>query len=256
MFQLFLELSITFKHSIYIHIKTTLLLLSLFLAQFVYAQKFDWGKSADLFYAIIDANYKQNRFLISPLVSFHKIQKNNFLKGFELGYYKFKYNGKTILKDLTKAQIEKRISQTNRNMILLNFNCSKKVHFDQFIFIAGVYLPFTYSPKYTSRFNLTTQDANTNQITYYQQQTNQYPNFMATGIRFRTELNYPIYKKLHVASKLNFGFDYEHYFGKVNTTYEYFDGNNTSQSTRAFNYKSTDILSKHFSFGVGLNYFF
>jgi hypothetical protein len=79
---------------------------------------------------------------------------------------------------------------------------------------------------------------------------------MATGIRFRTELNYPIYKKLHVASKLNFGFDYEHYFGKVNTTYEYFDGNNTSQSTRAFNYKSTDILSKHFSFGVGLNYFF
>jgi len=249
--------------------KTILLLLSLFLAQQLDAQKYILGvelttltivnqvASGKDYYsnAYVEADYKQNRFLISPLVSFQKIHKNNFIKGFELGYYKFKDNGTSIFNDLTNAQIQKRISQTNRNMFILNFNCSKKVRFDQFIFIAGVYLPFSYSPKHTSSYIYSTQDANTKQITNYQNQTNQNPNYLATGIRFRTELNYPIYKKLYVASKLNFGFDYEHYFGKVNTTYEYFDGNNTSQSTREINYKSTDILSKHFSFGVGLNYF-
>jgi hypothetical protein len=245
------------------------LLLILFLAQQVDAQKYilgielstfsigrQIGSSKDQYAnAFIDANYNANKIVISPLLSFQVIRRNNFLQGFELGYYKFKENNITVFNDLTNAKIEKRDYKYNRHMFILNFNCSKKVHFDQFVFIAGVYLPFTYSPKYTYLFDQTVQDAKSNQITFSQKSTNQYPNYLATGIRFKTELNYPIYKKLYVASKLNFGFDYEHYFGKVNSVSDYFDGNTTTKSTREINYKSLDLFSKHFSFGVGLNYF-
>ena len=250
--------------------KQILLLTTLLFATNGYSQKYIIGAELNTFTIFnqttssiekysnnnTESNYKQKSILISPLFSFQTIQKNNILYGLELGFSKFKRNGNTTDNDLLNAQFVKRISTEKRSMYFLNISCGKKIHFEKFIFIAGLYIPFVYSPKHSyNRFD-TLFDASTNQMTKYQNQNGQSPNYFETGIRFRTELNYPIYKKLYLATKLNLGFDYEHYCGKVNQNSEYFDGVTISNYSRVLNYKNMDAYSKHFSFGVGINYFF
>jgi hypothetical protein len=250
--------------------KQTLLIISLLITTTGYSQRHIVGVELNSFTLTsqtsssiekypnrnVEADYKQTQNIIAPLFSFQAIKKNNFIYGFELGFSKYKLNSKSTYNDLSNSRKEKRISFASKNMFFLNINCSKKVSFDKFIFIAGIYIPFVFSPISNYKDMDSVFDANTNNILWYQNYNGQNPNYFETGIRFRTELNYPIYKKVYLATKLNFGFDYEHYFGKVNQNSEYFDGTTISNSSREINYRKINFYSKHFSYGVGINYFF
>lgn len=204
---------------------------------------------------ITTTNFNQKNGLLTPVFSFQKIQKNNTIFGVELGYMNNWAKSNAIENDMLNGQFVNSYFNVKRNMFTMSASCSKIIKFDKFIFIAGAYIPFSLSPKSNYYRNDTVIDATTNKMTRYQNQNGQNPNYLETGIRFRTELNYPIYKNLHIATKLNFGFDYERYFGETTYHSTFFDGTTIYNYSESEDYKNINILSKHFSFGVGLKYF-
>jgi hypothetical protein len=250
--------------------KTTLLICALFFTTFCNAQKYIVGIDLDAF-SVYDYNAsstdkfstanttnttKQLSTVLAPVVSLRNIKKDNIIYGAELGFYRYNIRENYLVTPSNSTGFYRGIASSTRYMYMLGFNCSKKVNFDKFIFIAGAHIPFSFSPLAKRVDNDTVYSTATNAMLGNNSFDGQMPKQFITGIRFRNELNYPLYKKLYIAAKLNFGFEYQHNFGKATSTSVNSDGSATNTIVRDINYKKMDIYGRHFSYSVGLNYFF
>jgi hypothetical protein len=250
--------------------KTTLLICAVFFATQCHAQKyivgidldafsvFDYGASSSTIFPSANSNssYKQFNTILAPMFSFQKIKKNKIVYGLELGFYRYNLQGSKVTTSTSNTNLSKGVESGTRYMYMFGANCSKVIQFDKFIFIAGIHIPFGFSPTFNYKANDSLFDASTNTTLRWEHRTGQMPKQFSTGLRFRNELNYPLYKKLYIATKLNFGFDYQHNFGLTIYKSEYFDGANIDVNEKDVDYKKMDLYSKHFSYSAGLNYFF
>jgi hypothetical protein len=199
-------------------------------------------------------NTQRHRTIV-PIIGFSWIDKKSRIYNVELGYGKHTNDGTSKSIDNSSGNIYKTTSKENSKNYVCNFQFGQLTNLNKFKVITTVGLPFSYFPKATQESFDTTIRPSSNPIQSTRISTSTEPNHITTGLRLKAEANYPVYKKLYVAVKLNFGIDYDVYFGKSIDKSEAINGTTSQKQYSEYNYKDRFGFQKHFSPSVGFNYF-
>jgi hypothetical protein len=190
---------------------------------------------------------------IVPLVCFNWLDKKSHLYGIELGYGKLTDKGS--YSSIDNSNLYKTTSVDEADNYVCNFHFGQLTNFNKFKVITTVGLPISYFPKSQSQYFDTTIRPTSIPIQSTRISTSTEPNHLTTGLRLKAEVNYPVYKKLNVAVKLNFGIDYDLYFGKSIDKSEAINGTTSQKQFSEYDYKNRFGFQKHFSPSLGFNYF-
>jgi hypothetical protein len=197
----------------------------------------------------------QKQRLIVPLICFNIIDKKSRLYGIEIGYGKFYSSGKTSSLNDNDGNTYKSGGFDNTDNYQGNLHFGKITTLNKFKLVTTVMLPISFFPKSQQESFDTAFKTSSKEVVSYRISSRQQANHLTTGVRLKAEANYPVYKKINVAVKLNFGIDYDLYFGKSIDQSETYNGTTLQKHFSEFEYKDRIGFQKHFSPSIGFNYF-